>query len=98
MVDGDGSSTHLERVLSKSLQVDIIAAPLKQMVVFFVGDMETRGQLGNNASGTTNNKDHPVPVLSVDGASNLGGITYIAAGSSFTCALSYTKNVYCWGQ
>ena len=84
--------------MSKSLRVRIHSCALKSNGGVLCWGSGEYGQLGNNASGTTNKKDHPVPVKSVDGASHLNGITYISAGKYFTCALSYEKRVYCWGN
>ena len=43
---------------------------------FFAGEAGSYGRLGNNA---TTDKDHPVSVKSVDGASELDGIVEVAA-------------------
>ena len=53
--------------------------------------MENMVNLVTTLAETTNNKDHPVPVKSVDGASNLSGITYVSSGNYFTCALTYDQ-------
>ena len=96
VVDGDGSSTHLTGIVQITTGGGHSCA-LKTDGGVLCWGINQFGQLGNNVSGTSNNKDHPVAVKSVDGASNLGGITYIVAGTEFTCALSYRKKVYCWG-
>ena len=96
VVDGDGSSTHLTGIVQLAIGASHSCALKTDGGVLCWGN-GSNGQLGNYASGNTNNKDHPVPVKSVDGASNLGGITYISVGRHFTCALNYTQNIYCWG-
>ena len=97
VVDGDGSSNHLENIVQITTGANNSCALKADGGVLCWGD-NVYGQLGNNASGNGNNKDHPVAVKSVDGASDLSGINYIAAGSQYTCALSYTQKVYCWGR
>ena len=79
VIDGDGSSTHLEGIVQIASGYNHSCA-LKTDGGVLCWGRGNYGQLGNNASGTTVNKDHPVPVLSVDGTSNLSGITSIAAG------------------
>jgi alpha-tubulin suppressor-like RCC1 family protein len=49
------------------------------------------GQIGDGTSGT--NRPTPVAVSGLD-----SGVTQIAAGSSYTCALLDTGGVKCWGQ
>ena len=54
--------------------------------------------VGRLGSGTSGNKDHPVPV--VEGSTSgdpLTGIVDISSGSIFTCALTAEGNVKCWG-
>lgn len=54
------------------------------------------GQLGNN---TTTSSSTPVEVDGgAQGPGFLSGIVSIAAGSYSTCALSFSGNVYCWGD
>ena len=96
VVDGDGSSTHLTSIVQISVGAGHSCALKADGGVLCWGEGKN-GSLGNNANGTANKKDHPVAVKSVDGTSNLGGITYISAGRHYTCALSYTQNIYCWG-
>ena len=88
VVDGDGSSTHLTGI------VQISVGPAHACVLKADGGVlcwgnGDKGQLGNNATGNANKKDHPIAVKSVDGTSNLSGITYIASGRHHACALSY---------
>jgi len=53
------------------------------------------GQLGND---TINDSTTPVDVINASGDPTLlSGITAIAAGSGYTCALAATKQVKCWG-
>jgi alpha-tubulin suppressor-like RCC1 family protein len=52
------------------------------------------GQLG---SGTTTAQAAPVAVGNADGAAPLSGVTALAAGDAFTCALMQDATVLCWG-
>ena len=54
------------------------------------------GQLGNYTA--TNNQNSPVQVLAVGGSGFLSGISQVSVGGSFSCALSSTGHVYCWGD
>jgi alpha-tubulin suppressor-like RCC1 family protein len=53
------------------------------------------GQLGNNS---TTQSNVPVQVAGVGGTGLLSGIASIAVGADYTCALSATGGVYCWGR
>ena len=54
------------------------------------------GQLGNDASADS---DHPVAVVDGDDSSTaLAGIVQVSAGDSFTCALTSSGGVKCWGD
>ena len=52
-------------------------------------------QLGNNS---TTQSNAPVQVKGMGGTGLLSGIVSIAAGTYYTCAVSATGAVYCWGQ
>lgn len=52
------------------------------------------GQLGD---GTTTARSVPVAVLTADGAAPLAGVTALAAGDAFTCALTDDGGTLCWG-
>ena len=54
------------------------------------------GRLGNDQSSST---DHPVKVVDGDGSStDLTNIIQISSGDSYTCALTSSGNVLCWGK
>ena len=53
------------------------------------------GQLGD---GTNINKHYAVAVVGVDGVGTLANIVQVGAGENFTCALSDSGVVYCWGS
>jgi alpha-tubulin suppressor-like RCC1 family protein len=64
----------------------------------------TNGQLGVNSNtgpqicnGSDGCSEMPVEVLGVGGSGYLSNISSVTAGSSHTCALSSSGNVYCWG-
>ncbi len=52
------------------------------------------GQLGN---GTETKSLTPVEVLNPAGTAPLSGIVALSAGQAFTCALTNTGSVFCWG-
>ncbi|MGK5088947.1 putative Ig domain-containing protein [Bdellovibrionota bacterium FG-2] len=53
------------------------------------------GELGNNS---TSDSHTPVEVVGVGNVGFLGSIISVATGSSTTCALTSSGNVYCWGD
>lgn len=53
----------------------------------------TDGQLGNGMYGSQDNQYSPVSVLGLE-----SGVRVIAAGGSFTCALTVDGRVMCWGS
>ncbi len=55
----------------------------------------TFGQLGNNSTAKTLT---PVQVVGIGGKGVLSSITAISGGNDFSCALSTSGNVYCWGH
>lgn len=63
-------------------------------VVYAVGD-NSKGQLGNGATGTT--ESIVVPVM-IDETTTLTGVKNIAAGDDFSMALLEDGSVYAWGS
>jgi len=53
------------------------------------------GQLGDGAAATSLT---PVVVTSPEGTAPLTGVTALAAGETFTCALLWDASVLCWGD
>ena len=68
------------------------------MEVFFVGVVDNLVNLEMLLVDLLIKQITLLSVKSVDGASHLSGITNIASGKDFNCALDYTQNVYCWGR
>lgn len=56
---------------------------------------ESSGDLGD---GTRIQRDTPVNVLNPAGTGMLSGIAAITAGNSYSCAITYEGQVYCWGS
>ena len=63
-------------------------------VVYAVGD-NSKGQLGNGATGTT--ESIVVPVM-IDETTTLTGVKNIAAGDDFSMALLEDGSIYAWGS
>ena len=51
----------------------------------------SRGQIGDGTAGTANNKTAPVAVT------GLSGVSALAAGSAYNCALKTDGSAVCWG-
>ena len=71
------------------------ACALKADGTVFCWGNNAKGQLGD---GTTTQRLTPVQVVGVGGTGNLIGVSAIAAGESFTCAIKSDGTVYCWGD
>ena len=58
-----------------------------------------KGQYGALGNDGTDNKNYPVTVVDGDGSSTaLTGIAEITGGTQFTCAVTTTGGVKCWGH
>ena len=55
------------------------------------------GQYGQRGDNTTTNVNYPVKVVTDSVGTPLSNIAQVVAGSSHTCALNNSGNVYCWG-
>ena len=97
VIDGDGSSTALTGIVQISSGADHNCALNSSGEVYCWGN-NSYGKLGQNNSGSTTSKDHPVKVKSVDGTSYLTNITQVVAGGEQTCALNSSGEVLCWGS
>lgn len=60
------------------------------LVIWFVGGLNTDGQLGD---ATTINHDAPNPVQDMD-----SGVTAVATGSQHTCGIKFGGALYFWGN
>ena len=93
VVDGDGSTTALTNIVQISLGEEHGCALTSRGEVLCWGK-GSKGRLGNNDSAT---KDHPVAVELGD-TSPLSDIVQIGAGSEHVCALTSSREVWCWGR
>ena len=94
VVDGDGSSTPLANISQISAGSSHTCALTTSGGVKCWGS-GTFGRLGNDGTSST---DAPVDVVDEDGGSGtLAGIVQVSAGDSYTCALTSTGGVKCWG-
>jgi alpha-tubulin suppressor-like RCC1 family protein len=89
-VGGSGLLTGIASIAAGSAQTCAVSTT---GAVYCWGDNYV-GQLGNNS---TTDSHVPVQVAGVGGSGLLSGIASIAAGAVYTCAVSTTGAVYCWG-
>ena len=92
-VEGVGGTGLLSGIASIAAGGDHTCAVSTTGGVYCWG-LNVYGQLGNNS---TTNSNVPVQVEGVGGSGLLSGIASITAGEEYTCAVSTTGAVYCWG-
>ena len=96
VVSTDGSSTPLANIIQISSGLEHTCALTASGGVKCWG-RAALGRLGNNDS--TNNKDAPVDVVSVNDVNTaLSGIVQISGQLDHTCALTSEGGVVCWGK
>ena len=107
VVDGNASTTPLTNIVQVSAgwgYVTIHASNYHTCAVTSSGGVKCwgeffYGQLGNHVINTYGCRDYPVDVVSGDGDTTpLTNIVQVSAGGAFTCALTASGNVKCWGR
>ena len=93
VVDGDGSTNPLGGIIQVSGGKSSTCALTFQGEVVCWGD-GSKGRLGNNSN---SDRDHPVSVVDEDG-NPLSDIIQISAGWEHACALTSSREVWCWGE
>ena len=97
VVDGNGSSDHLSGIVQISARGSHTCALNSDGEVLCWG-RGIYGQLGDNRSGGSHYRDHPVNVVDGNGSSDhLSGIIQISLGGTHTCALKSSGEALCWG-
>jgi alpha-tubulin suppressor-like RCC1 family protein len=87
------ATTDLPGVTAVAAGADHSLAVRADGSVWAWGD-NTYGELGTNS---TTSSTSPVHVLGSGGTGTLSGVTAVAAGNSFSLALTSGGNVYAWG-
>jgi hypothetical protein len=100
-VPTDTDNTYLTNIKEVSVGTHHTCALSNEDNLYCWG-LDDRGQLGNGV--TTGNQDTPVRVVKGAAASTDTDSTYltnikeVSAGGFYTCAVSNTHNLYCWGS
>ena len=98
---GAASSDFLGGVVQVSTGADHTCAVKADGSLWCWGD-NAYGQLGNDASGSSSRKDHPVRVVASDGGAAssdfLEGVVQVSTGTDHTCAVKADGSAWCWGN
>ena len=92
VVDGDGSTTALGGIIQISAGESHTCVLTSGGGVLCWGE-GSKGRLGNNDAA---DKNHPVSVVDTDG-NPLSDIVQISVGWEHVCALTSSREVWCWG-
>ena len=95
VVNGPSSSTPLSDIVQISVGGEHTCALTEARHVLCWGE-GGKGRLGNDG---TADSSHPVTVVAANGSTTpLGDIVQVSSGGDFTCALTASGEVRCWGE